>query len=137
MENLPVRFLLKTLLLLPLCATAQTPAEPVPVTGGAPVAATAAPAPVLENVIRWSTASEVENFGYDVFRGLAEEGPFERVNDSPIPGHGTTDVPQKYEYRDTSIAADTAYWYYVESISMQGEREKFTPVFRAKPKTLE
>jgi hypothetical protein len=92
--------------------------------------------PVLENVIRWSTASEVNNFGYDIFRGPAEEGPFERVNASPVTGHGTTDVPQKYEYRDTSIAADTAYWYYVESISMQGEREKFTPVFRAKPKAV-
>ena len=89
----------------------------------------------IENVIRWSTASEVENFGYDVFRGPAEEGPFTRVNEATIPGHGTTDVPNAYEYRDTAIQPDTAYWYYVESISLQGEREKFTPVFRAKPKS--
>lgn len=92
---------------------------------------------VLENVIRWSTASEVDNFGYDVFRGLAEEGPFEKINKTPIAGHGTTDVPQKYEYRDTSIKPGTAYWYYVESISLQGVREKFTPVFMAKPKSLD
>lgn len=129
-----MRFLFKTLLLLPLGAAAQTPAEPAPAAAAGPVAAAAAPVPVRENAIRWSTASEVENFGYDVFRGPSEEGPFERVNDAPIPGHGTTDVPQKYEFRDTTIAANTAYWYYVESISLQGVREKFTPVFQAKPK---
>jgi hypothetical protein len=134
MENQHVRFLLKILLLLPLAATAQTAAEPAPVAGAETAVPAAAAAPVRENAIRWSTASEVENFGYDVFRGPTEEGPFERVNDRPIPGHGTTDVPQQYEYRDASIAANTAYWYYVESISLQGEREKFTPVFRAKPK---
>lgn len=91
-------------------------------------------APVIENVIRWSTASEVDNFGYDVFRGPTEEGPFARVNDAPIAGHGTTDVPQNYEFRDTSIAPNTAYFYYVESISLQGDRERFTPVFQSRPK---
>jgi hypothetical protein len=91
-------------------------------------------AQALQNVIRWSTASEVDNFGYDVFRGPTEEGPFERVNDTPIAGHGTTDVPQNYEFRDTSIAPLTAYFYYVESISLQGDRERFTPVFQSRPK---
>lgn len=101
----------------------------------APAAPTAASERVvLENVIRWSTASEVDNFGYDVFRGPSEEGPFARVNEVPIPGHGTTDEPQQYAVHDTSIAPDTVYYYYVESISLQGERERFTPVFASKPK---
>ena len=68
-------------------------------------------ATVLENTIRWSTASEVENFGYDIFRGSKEDGPFARINDAPVPGHGTTDVPQKYEYRDRAIEPETEYWY--------------------------
>ena len=134
MEKQPVRLLLKTLLLMPLAAAAQTAVEPAPMAREEAAAPATAAAPVRENAIRWSTASEVDNFGYDVFRGPTEEGPFERVNDAPIPGHGTTDVPQKYEFRDTTIAANTSYWYYVESISLQGEREKFTPVFQAKPK---
>lgn len=88
----------------------------------------------LRNRIRWSTASEVDNFGYDIFRGLAKEGPFEKVNAKPVLGKGTTDEPQAYEYYDTSIEQGIAYWYYVESISIQGVREIFTPIFQAKPK---
>lgn len=122
-----MRRLTPLILLVLLGACASSP--PVSHSDSAAQAAQA-----IENVIRWSTASEVDNFGYDVFRGPTEEGPFERVNDSPIAGHGTTDVPQNYEFRDTSIAPNTAYFYYVESISLQGDRERFTPVFQSRPK---
>ncbi len=125
---------LATLLFLTACATdgGHRAADPAPAAPAAP--ATASQPAVLENVIRWSTASEVDNFGYDVFRGPTEEGPFERVNETPIPGHGTTDEPRQYAFHDTSIAPDTVYYYYVESISLQGERERFTPVFASRPK---
>ena len=88
------------------------------------------------NVIRWSTASEQGNFGYDVYRGLAEEGPFVRVNQEPIAGAGTTDMPQRYEFRDESIEPDTVYWYYVESISLNGERRRMTPIYASTPRSL-
>ncbi len=86
------------------------------------------------NTLRWSTASEVDNFGFDVYRAESEEGPFVRLNDSPIPGAGTSDVPTYYEYVDDTIAPGLEYFYYIESISIDGEREKFTPTYRAAPK---
>jgi len=88
----------------------------------------------LANTVRWTTASEVDNFGYDVYRGDEEDGPFRRLNAQPIPGGGTTDTPQHYEYVDDTIESGRAYYYYVESISMSGARERMTPVFRAPPK---
>lgn len=89
---------------------------------------------VLANTLRWTTASEVDNFGFHVYRAEAEDGPFERLTENPIPGAGTTDLPQDYEFVDDTIAAGKPYWYYVESISMNGRHERFTPVFPAKPK---
>ncbi len=89
----------------------------------------------LQNKIRWQTASEVDNFGYDVYRGPKEEGPFAKVTQTPVPGNGTTDEPSAYEYIDDSIEEGVEYWYYVESISISGDREKFTPIFKAKVKT--
>jgi hypothetical protein len=86
------------------------------------------------NVVRWATASEKDNFGYDVFRGSFEEGPFEQVNSETIPGGGTTDIPQRYEFTDSSIQPDTVYWYYVESISLNGDRNRMTPIYPSKPK---
>ncbi len=88
----------------------------------------------LSNTLRWTTASEVDNFGFDVYRADREEGPFARLTQEPIPGAGTTDVPTNYAYVDDTIEPDREYFYYVESISMDGRREHFTPVVRVAPK---
>jgi len=93
------------------------------------------PGGIKPNVITWSTASEKDSFGYDVFRGLSESGPFEAVNPDVIPGAGTTDIPQQYRFVDESVEPDTVYWYYVESISLTGERRRITPVYPSKPKS--
>jgi len=90
--------------------------------------------PPYANTLRWKTASEVDNFGFDVYRSDSEDGSFERVTERPIAGAGTSDLPQQYEWVDTRIDPRRAYYYYVESISMDGSRERFTPVIRAKPK---
>src|SRR5262245_5158985 len=63
-------------------AAAAKPAAPQPAAkAGAPKdAATPAPAAAaaapIRNTVRWSTSSELDSFGFDVYRGTAEEGPF-------------------------------------------------------------
>jgi len=116
----------------PALAQMAPPASPSPAPGPA---ASPSPSPgPLANTLKWSTASEVENFGYDVYRGDKEEGPFVRINAKPIPGAGTLDEPRYYQYVDTDIDPTRGYFYYVESISLKGVREKFTPVIKAPPK---
>ncbi|MET0226839.1 MAG: hypothetical protein ABW187_10385 [Dokdonella sp.] len=88
----------------------------------------------LANTARWSTASEQDNFGYEVFRSDSEKGEFKKLTKDPILGAGTSDETHKYEYRDDTIDPCREYWYYVESISTKGSREKFTPTFRAPAK---
>jgi hypothetical protein len=123
---------------LSVAAAAVLAAAPLFAQGASSAAPAAkSPAPPLSNSIKWSTASEVENFGYDVFRGDREEGPFTRLNAKTIAGAGTVDEPRAYEYVDATIEAGKVYWYYVESISLSGVREKFTPVFRSKPKNAD
>lgn len=82
--------------------------------------------------IKWATASEVDNFGYDVYRSESEEGPFDRLTEDPIEGAGTTDEPSYYQFVDDTIDPRKDYYYYVESISIHGERERFTPVQKVK-----
>ncbi len=88
----------------------------------------------ISNKVKWVTASEVNNFGFDVFRGDSEDGPFVKVNEFTVPGAGNSDIPSKYKFVDETIEAGKVYWYYVESISMSGQREKFTPTFQSKPR---
>jgi hypothetical protein len=107
---------------------AAAPAEPA----GTPAAP--APAEPPFNRLKWSTASEVDNFGFDIYRSTSEEGPFERLTVQPIPGAGTVDEPRYYEYKDTAIDPGVDYYYYVESISVDGIRETFSPIIRAPAK---
>lgn len=88
----------------------------------------------LANTLRWTTASEQDNFGFDIYRGDSAEGPFERISQRPVPARGSADTPTEYRYVDRDIEAERAYYYYVESISIHGRRERFTPVMRAPPK---
>ena len=119
------------------CRTVTSVSPPVAPPPPAVAEAPASQAPAAEpykNTVRWSTASEVDNFGYDVYRATSEDGPFERITRDPVPGAGTTDLPQRYSFVDEAIDPHQTYYYYVESISLSGERERFTPVIRAKPK---
>lgn len=86
------------------------------------------------NTLKWSTASEVDNFGFDVYRSESEDGPFIRLTPEPVPGAGTTDEISHYQYVDDTIDPRQDYFYYVESISMGGVREKFTPTTKAPAK---
>ena len=88
----------------------------------------------ISNYIEWATASELNNFGFDVWRGDREEGPFDRINENTIPGAGSSDTTNRYEFIDDTIEAGKAYWYYVESISMSGRRVKFSPTYQSEPR---
>jgi hypothetical protein len=88
----------------------------------------------LANTLKWTTASEVDNFGFDIYRSLSEDGPFDRITEEPLPGAGTTDEPQRYVFADEDIDPSKDYYYYIESISLGGVREVFSPVIRAPAK---
>ncbi len=88
----------------------------------------------LINLISWSTASESDNFGFDVYRSETEQGPFDRISTEPLEGGGTTDLPRNYRFVDETIVSGQEYFYYVESISLRGQRQRFTPLMHAPPK---
>ncbi len=59
--------------------------------------------------IRWSTSSEIDNVGFHLNRVRFEGGtivPAGRVNDTIIPGAGTSADGARYNYRDTLPLAD-------------------------------
>ena len=124
---------LTSLLLLALAAGGCSSAAAVTETTD-PVDSAAPDGTPYSNTIKWSTASEVDNFGYDVYRGDSVDGPFERLTEEPVEGAGTSDEVNRYSFVDDTIDPTKTYYYYVESISMSGVREHFTPVGEAKPK---
>lgn len=116
---------------LPVAAFAAAPA---PAAGGCGSQAKVAPAQRVKNTAHWTTASEENNFGYDVYRADSEKGPFVKLTKTPILGNGTTLDTHHYEFADDAIDPCKDYWYYVESIDTDGSREKFTPEFHVPAK---
>jgi hypothetical protein len=88
----------------------------------------------LSNALKWKTASEQENFGYDIYRSDTEDGEFEVINEDTLEGAGTTVNETAYEFYDDNIDPCKVYYYYIESIAMNGTREAFTPKFPSKRK---
>lgn len=84
-------------------------------------------APEKKVTLKWTTASEVDNYGYFVWRGDSEEGTFTQMNKRAIPGAGNSDTPTQYVWEDRDVELNRVYWYYLESVSVQGVREKFSP----------
>jgi hypothetical protein len=116
-------------------AASTTDAVELPETEAAEGTGDTAPAeepPV--NRLKWTTATEVDNFGFDLYRSTSEEGPFERINAEPVPGAGTVDEPSFYVYVDDAIDPTRDYYYYIESISIDGVRERFSPIMKAPAK---
>ena len=62
------------------------------------------------------------------------EGPFERLTEKPIQGGMESDETLRYEFIDDTIAEGAIYYYYVESISLDNRRARFTPIQPSKRK---
>ena len=80
----------------------------------------------VDGVLRWSTASETNNFGFEIQRGASPTGDFVPVGF--VRGAGTTVVSQQYEFRDT-ITQGTVY-YRLKQIDTDGSFE-LSPVVEA------
>ena len=73
-------------------------------------------------VVKWTTASETGNAGFNLLRSETKEGVFVKVNPVLILGAGTTAEGQSYTYQDTTAGLNTAYVYRLEEVSLSGVR---------------
>ena len=83
-------------------------------------------------VITWSTQSELNNAGFFIKRSQQKDGEFQIINATMIPGAGTTSEKQFYTYEDTTAQANVVYYYQIEDVSLDGNRQTLTRGIRLK-----
>jgi|AntAceMinimDraft_17_1070374.scaffolds.fasta_scaffold07273_2 hypothetical protein len=84
--------------------------------------------------IEWITQSEIDNQGWNVYRGENDIIEYALlINNSIISGMGTTYEPIDYAYVDNNIIEYSTYWYWIESLEINGTTQIFGPVFIAIP----
>ena len=83
-------------------------------------------------VITWSTQSELNNAGFFIKRSQQRDGEFKVINATMIPGAGTTSEKQFYTYTDTTAQPNVVYYYQIEDVSLDGNRQTLTRGIRLK-----
>ena len=83
-------------------------------------------------VITWSTQSELNNAGFFIKRSQQRDGEFKVINATMIQGAGTSSEKQFYTYQDTTASPNVVYYYQIEDVSLDGNRQTLTNGIRLK-----
>ncbi|MCD6506332.1 right-handed parallel beta-helix repeat-containing protein, partial [Candidatus Poribacteria bacterium] len=75
-------------------------------------------------LLRWTTASEVGNLGFNVWRGADRKGPFTKLNARLIKGSGDNPFPKEYSFTDEEVQSRRTYFYYIESVDIAGVKQR-------------
>ena len=83
-------------------------------------------------VIAWATQSELNNAGFFIKRAQQRDGEFKVIHATMIPGAGTTGEKRSYTYTDTTAQPNLVYYYQIEDVSLDGNRQTLTRGIRLK-----
>ncbi|HSN77593.1 MAG TPA: right-handed parallel beta-helix repeat-containing protein [Anaerolineae bacterium] len=81
-------------------------------------------------LVNWETVSEIDNLGFNLWRGVSPDGPDTQLNASLIPSQapGST-LGYSYAWTDqTDLVAGTTYFYWLEDVDANGEVTRHGPV---------
>jgi len=78
--------------------------------------------------VTWTTASEIENAGFNVHRSEVEDGEYVRINEQLIPAEGSEGAGASYRYDDTDVQVGKTYYYKLESLDLTGTSTWHGPI---------
>jgi hypothetical protein len=79
--------------------------------------------------VTWKTETEMNTAGFNLYRGLSPEGPFDvQVNDSLIPPSADPLTGKEYTYVDRTAQPGTTYYYELQEVERGGGVNKFGPI---------
>ncbi len=73
--------------------------------------------------IQWTTESELDNAGFNIYRSTTKNGHFVRVNPKLIKGAGSTGEQNDYSWIDETAKPGVEYYYRIEDISFSGVKQ--------------
>lgn len=79
--------------------------------------------------VAWETASELDNLGFNLYRGASPAGPWEPLNADLIPAqHPGAVFGGAYEWLDEAVEPETTYYYRLEDVDIHGASTFHGPV---------
>ncbi len=79
--------------------------------------------------VTWKTETEMNTAGFNLYRGLSPEGPFDiKVNDALIPPSSDPLTGGAYSYVDRTAQSGVTYYYELQEVERNGTINKFGPI---------
>ena len=79
--------------------------------------------------LRWETATEIDNLGFNLYRAESLDGPRTRLNASLIPSQAPgSPVGAVYTWRDINAHPGVSYFYWLEDVDLHGATSLHGPV---------
>ncbi|MBN2279874.1 MAG: lamin tail domain-containing protein [Candidatus Marinimicrobia bacterium] len=75
-------------------------------------------------LLRWTTESEVNNLGFNLYKSDLRDGDFVKLNDALIEGAGNSTTKNDYSYTDIEVVPGKIYYYQIEDVAFDGKTEK-------------
>ena len=72
--------------------------------------------------LNWTTATELNTAGFNIYRAEQPDGPYSRINAQLIAANADALSGGKYQYVDTSVVPGKTYYYQVEDVELNGAR---------------
>lgn len=105
-------------------STTTTTAEPTLIT----LASFTATASNREILIQWSTDSEINNAGFNIYRAESEKEGYIKINDALIPAQGSATQGSTYQFTDENVKNRKTYFYKLEDVDVNGTGTLHGPV---------
>ena len=81
-------------------------------------------------IIIWSTESELDTVGFNILRRDSTEDTFYQINENIIPASPDPIIGGDYSYKDHDVKIGQTYYYKLEDIGFDGEKNEHGPVIQ-------
>ncbi|MGH1364238.1 MAG: FlgD immunoglobulin-like domain containing protein [Calditrichia bacterium] len=82
--------------------------------------------------LAWTTQSELNNAGFELYRSLQQEGNYQIISsylsNSDLIGAGTSNITREYEFTDSNVDVGLTYYYRLADVDLSGIRTFHEPI---------
>jgi hypothetical protein len=71
-------------------------------------------------MVSWTTQSETENLGFQIYKSASKDGEKEQVNNKIINGAINSQTRSDYNFEDRDVSANATYYYWLGDVSLDG-----------------
>ena len=79
-------------------------------------------------LIEWTTESEIDNAGFNLYRAESEDGKYIKINSALISAKGSPTQGTSYEFVDANVQNRKTCYYKLEDIDLNGSSTMHRPV---------